>query len=194
MIAAVTGILEGRSPDSVVINVGGVSLAVFVPATTGRAIGEIGDRVVLYTHLHVREDVLALYGFAHAAERDFFERLLTVSGVGPKAALALLSALPLADLEAAIARGDVEHLTRIPGIGPKTAARLMLELKGKLDLSRALAAPGSAARTNAEVLAALTNLGYPLAAAQEAIQSLPPDPSLSSEERIRLALRYFARR
>jgi len=191
MIAALTGRLESRDTDSVVINVGGVGFLVHVPASTARECGEIGDTLVLYTHLHVREDVLNLYGFRSPAERGFFERLLGVSGVGPKSALALLSALPLADLEQAIASGQVDALTRIPGIGKKTASRLILELKGKLDLSQ-LEAGRLPASGDSDVLAALTNLGYPLAAAQQAVQSLPVDPLLAAGDKIRLALRYLA--
>ncbi len=193
MIAALTGRLEGRTADSVVLNVGGVSLRVFVPAPAAQDCGSIGDTVVLYTHLHVREDALRLYVFLRPAERDVFERLLAVSGVGPKVALALLSAFPSRDLEAAISRGDVEALTRIPGVGKKTAARLVLELKGKLDLSQALSGRPSVSTADAEVLAALTNLGYPAAAAQEAVHNLPTDPALSTADKIRLALRYLSR-
>ena len=115
MIAALTGQFEGRGADSVIINVGGVSFRVYVPTSVAHSCGEIGQTLVLYTHLYVREDALNLYGFLRPADRDFFERLLGVSGIGPKAALALLSALPLADLEAAISGGDIDALTRVPG-------------------------------------------------------------------------------
>ena len=192
MIAALTGRLEGRTPDSLIVNVGGVSFRVFVPASMIQNCGEIGQTIVLHTHLYVREDALNLYGFLRAAERDFFERLLGVSGVGPKVGLSLLSSLPLPELEQAIASGDMDTLTRIPGIGKKTSARLVLELKGKLDLSQALAGRAAPPPAHADVLAALINLGYPPAAAQEALQNLPADPTLSTAEQIRLALRYFA--
>jgi Holliday junction DNA helicase RuvA len=194
MIAALTGRLEERSQDSVIINVGGVSFLVHIPTSIARDCGAIGDTIVLYTHLHVREDVLSLYGFLRPAERDFFQRLLGVSGVGPKVALALMSALPLADLERAIANGDIETLTRIPGVGKKTGARLILDLKGKLDLSQTLAEGPSATAAQAEVVTALTNLGYPLAVAQEAVQHLPADAELAIADKIRLALRYLAGR
>jgi Holliday junction DNA helicase RuvA len=194
MIAALTGRIEGRTSDSIILHVAGVGFRVFAPAATIRDCGEIGQTVVLHTHLYVREDALNLYGFLHAGERDFFERLLGISGVGPKVALSLLSALPLSDLETAIAAGDVDKLTRVPGIGKKTAARLVLELKGKLDLSQIIAGRTATTPANADVLAALTNLGYPLAAAQEALQNLPSDPSLTTGDRVRLALRYLAGR
>lgn len=194
MIAALTGQFEGRGADSVIINVGGVSFRVYVPTSVAHSCGEIGQTLVLYTHLYVREDALNLYGFLRPADRDFFERLLAVSGIGPKAALALLSALPLADLEAAISGGDIDALTRIPGIGKKTAARLVLELKGKLDLAKATSGRATDVPASAEILAALTNLGYPLAVAQEALYNLPTDANLTPSDKIRLALRYLAGR
>jgi Holliday junction DNA helicase RuvA len=194
MIAALTGRLEARTPDSVIINVGGVSFLVHAPASTVQDCGEIGQTIVLHTHLYVREDALNLYGFSQAAQRDFFERLLSVSGIGPKVGLALLSALPLADLETAIAQGNIDVLTRIPGVGKKTSARLVLELKGKLDLSQTASGRAATSPADADVLAALTTLGFPLAAAQEALQNLPADPKLTTADKIRLALRYIAAR
>lgn len=194
MIAALTGLIEGRTSDSVLVNVGGVTFRVYAPASTAGSCGEIGQTLVMHTYLYVREDALNLYGFLSAAERDFFERLLGVGGVGPKAALALLSALSLADLQAAIAGGAVDVLTRVPGIGKKTAARLVLELKGKLDLAQATSKPSAVSSANADVLSALTTLGYPLAAAQEAIHNLPNDADLTTGEKIRLALRSLAGR
>jgi Holliday junction DNA helicase RuvA len=194
MIAAVTGRLESRTADGVVVNVGGVSFRILAPTSTIRDCGDIGGTVVLYTHLHVREDALSLYGFLRPTERDFFERLLGVSGIGPIVALSLLSALSLTDLERAIAGGDIDTLSHIPGVGKKTSARLVLELKGKLDLSQASSGRPAAANADTEVLTALTNLGYPLAAAQDAIQNLPTDPSLSTADKIRLALRSLALR
>jgi len=194
MIAALTGRIEARTSDSIIVSVSGVSFRVHAPASTVQNCGDIGQTLVVHTHLYVREDALNLYGFLSAAERDFFERLLSVNGVGPRAALSLLSALSLADLEAAIARGDVEALTRVPGIGKKTSARLVLELKGKLDLALSASRPAATAPAAADVLAALTNLGYPLPAAQEAVQNLPVDPTLSTGDKIRLALRYLSGR
>jgi Holliday junction DNA helicase RuvA len=194
MIAALTGQIEARTSDSIIVNVGGVSFRVYAPAPAVHECGEIGQTVVLHTHLYVREDALNLYGFLRAAERDFFERLLSVSGVGPKAAMSLLAALPLVDLQAAIANGDIETLTHVPGIGKKTAARLVLELKGKLDLALATGGRPTAPPADAEALAALTNLGYPLAVAQEAMLNLPTDPTLQTGDKIRLALRYLAGR
>ena len=194
MIAAVTGQLEGRTANSVTINVGGVSFLVYVPTPTARECGDFGQVLTLHTHLYVREDALNLYGFLSAGERDFFEKLLSVNGVGPKVALALLSSMPLADLEQAISSGDVDRLTRIPGVGKKTSARLILDLKGKLDLSQTTAGRPVAAPLDADVVAALTHLGYPLPVAQDAVQHLQFDPSLAPGDKIRLALRYLASR
>jgi holliday junction DNA helicase RuvA len=194
MIAALTGQLEGRTVDRLVVNVGGVSFLIHVPAPAARQCGDMGQTLTLYTHLYVREDALNLYGFLSAGERDFFEKLLGVSGVGPKVALALLSSMPLTELEEAISAGDVDRLTRIPGVGKKTSARLILDLKGKLDLSQVTAGRAVTPPLDADVLAALTNLGYPLPVAQDAVQHLPPDSSLAAADKIRLALRYLASR
>jgi holliday junction DNA helicase RuvA len=193
MIAALRGVLEARSADSLVIEVAGVSFRVFAPASTVSQAGSLGDTVKLYTHLYVREDLLSLFGFQMPQERDLFQLLLTVTGIGPKAALSLLSAYPAETLKQAIAGGDVDLLTRVPGIGKKTAGRLVLDLKGKLDWSKVgLAAPGAPA--DADVLAALTNLGYTAAEAQAAVQSLPTDRAYTTEEKIRLAFQFFAGR
>ena len=192
MIAALRGVLESRSPDSLVVEVGGVSFRVFSPASTISQTGAVGDSVKLFTHLHVREDVLALYGFQTPQERALFQVLLSVSGIGPKAALALLSAYPAETLKQAIAGGDVDLLTRVPGIGKKTAGRVVVDLKGKLDWDRLVAAP--VAPADADVAAALTNLGYTAAEAQAAVQSLPTDRPYTTEEKIRLALQHFSGR
>jgi len=192
MIAGLNGVLEARARDSLIVSVGGVSYRVYVPTTTLSTVGAVGDPVRLFTHLHVREDALTLYGFQTPEERTLFELLLTVTGVGPKVALSLLSAYPAEMLQRAIAAGDLDLLSRVPGIGRKTAARLVVDLKGKLDLGRLTAAPVSPA--DAELMDALTNLGYTQAEAQAAIQSIPPDRAHSVEEKLRLALQYFVGR
>jgi holliday junction DNA helicase RuvA len=192
MIAGVHGVLEGRTADSVIVDVGGVSLRVIAPTGVLSQVGSPGDRIRLHTHLHVREDALTLFGFLTPIERDLFQVLLGVSGVGPKVAMSLLSAYPADVLQRAIADGDVDLLSRVPGIGRKTASRLVLDLKDKLDLGRAAGMSLSAG--DSEVLAALTNLGYTPAEAQAAVQSLPTDRVYSLEERLRLALGFFSRR
>ena len=193
MIASIRGTLEARSADAVVVAVGGFSLRLLVPASTLARLGPVGETVCLQTHLYVREDNLALYGFATAEELQLFELFLTVTGVGPRLALALLSGATVDTLRLAIGTGNADLLTGIPGIGKKLAGRIVLELKGRVDV-RGVPAPAVASATaDAEVLAALTGLGYSVADAQSAIQTLPADQSLTVEQKIVLALRHFAR-
>lgn len=194
MISSVKGILQKRSTEFVVVEVGGVGFKVHVPASTLSVLGGVGDPVALHTHLHLREDNLALYGFATEDELSTFELLLNVSGVGPRAALSILSATSVDSLRLAIASGNVEMLTRIPGIGAKTAGRIVLELKGKIDVTSLRTADSEAAVDDSDVLAALINLGYSPAEAQAAIRSCPRDGKSTVEDRIVAALRYFANR
>ncbi len=193
MIATIRGELRAVGETWVVVETGGVGFRLEVPASTREELGDLGETVRLYTSLQVRDEVPLLYGFATAEERELFELLLGVSGVGPKLALGLLSATSAEMLRLAIAREDVEMLVRVPGIGRKTAGRLILELKGRIDLTR-LGLPGAAAPTpaEAELLEVLTSLGYSQAEARAAVASLPEESrSLPLEERLRLALRYF---
>lgn len=192
MIASIRGTLEERSSDSVVVAVGGIGLRVLVPASTQAALGPIGSVVSLRTHLYVREDNLSLFGFATREEKEVFELLLTVSGVGPRVALSLLSGASVESLRVAIATGNADLLTSIPGIGKKLAGRIILELKGKVDARGAVEASVALVSPDADVLAALTGLGYTAADAQRAIQALPKDPSLTTEEKIVQALRHFS--
>jgi Holliday junction DNA helicase RuvA len=174
-----------------VVFVGGVGLRVQVPACTAEALGRPGENVVLHTHLHVRDDAVTLYGFATGEDLRLFEMLIGVSGVGPRGALSLLSALGAEVLSDAVSAGDVPRLQQVPGIGQKMAARLVLELKGKL---AGRAVTSVAAGRDDEVVAALVGLGYTQAEAQAAAASVPSDGSLSVEERLRQALAYFGRR
>lgn len=162
-----------------------------MPSSTLETLGDLGDEVHLYTHLHIREDNVALYGFASTEELELFRMLISVSGVGPKIALAMLSAMNPGQLAMAIATGNVDILCHVPGVGKKTASRLTLELKGKLE-GFWVGAPMAAG--DAEVVAALTSLGYNAAEAASAVASLPDSTELSMEERVRLALQYFAAR
>ena len=195
MIAALRGTLLALGPDYAVIEAGGVGYQVWAPRGVLQNLGQIGDEARLHTYLLVREDALLLYGFATLAERTFFELLLTVTGVGPKVALSLMSAVPLDQLQLAIASENAALLGQVPGIGKKTAARLILELKSKIDLGAmapALAtASGEVAQANVEVREILQSLGYSAAEAQAAVTALPQDAPAELEERIRLALRYF---
>ncbi|MBX6771120.1 MAG: Holliday junction branch migration protein RuvA [Chloroflexi bacterium] len=193
MIAAVRGLLEAVGPDRVQVGIGGISLHVLVPASTLQRLPPIGQPVRLYTHLYLREDVVSLYGFLTPDERGLFQQLLEVSGVGPRLALAILSAMSPAAFREAIASEQPERLGAVPGIGRKLASRLILELRGKLVTSES-ARSAAGAPVDADVVEALMSLGYSAADAQAAVKSLPTDRPLDLEERIRLALQYFVRR
>ena len=192
MIARLTGTVATLGKDSMVVQVGGLGLGVFVPQTLLDGRVQAGQEVTLFTHLHVRENELALYGCGSEEELAIFRLLLGVSGIGPKVALAILSSLPLDRLQAAIAQEDVVTLARVPGIGPKTAKKLVFDLKDKVVAEVMPGEPQPVlTEADADLIAALTTLGYSVAEAQEAIRSLPREP-LSLEERVRLALAYFA--
>jgi Holliday junction DNA helicase RuvA len=189
MIAGLQGKLQAIGSNGAIINVGGISFQVYVPTSTLSTLGAVGEEVELYTHLHLREDNATLYGFATAEELVLFQTLTTVSGVGPKLALAMLSAMSVDKLTTAIASGSAELLSEVPGVGKKMASRLILELKGKLAAGGLV--PAELAEENTDVLAALTSLGYSVREASRAIATLPQDPKLSLEEKIKLALQYF---
>ena len=197
MIANIHGVLEASKVSQAIIRVGGFSVRVFVPILTLNQLGDVGSEVSLYTHFQVREDGMALYGFAGEEERDAFEQLIAVSGVGPKVALALLSVMDARTLFKAIADEDQQRLALAPGVGKRIAARMVLELKGKLP---SLAALGGAAgtgspsgRIQAEVLEALMGLGYSAAEAQAALAKIPQDRAMTLEEQVTFALRSFSR-
>jgi Holliday junction DNA helicase RuvA len=193
MIASVRGALIFVGVDHCVIETGGVGFLVYAPRNVLGALGELGVEVLLYTYLHIREDVLALYGFASTDQRHLFETLLGVSGVGPKVALSLLSSGGSDEVRTAIAGGDTARLTRVPGVGKKMAERLVLELRGKLDVKGVPAAGATPAlmAANAELAEMLVGLGFSAAEASAAIAALPADAPAGLEERLRLALRYF---
>ena len=188
MIAGVRGHLEAAGPDWVIVAVGGVSLKLFAPSSTIEGLGAIGGRVHLYTHLQVKEDDLSLYGFSSDEARSMFETLLSISRVGPRLALSLLSTFAPESLASAIASSDVDSLSRVPGLGRKTASRIVLELRGKLE--EWVAPLGIPAGD--EAAAALMALGYSPAEVREAMSSLPKDGDPSLEERVRLALQRLA--
>lgn len=195
MIASLRGNLLLAGTDYAIIETGGVGYQVFAPRPVLQAMGGLGSTVLLYTYLHVREDALVLYGFASMEQRVFFETLLGVTGIGPRMALGLLSAAPIDQIHLAIATENTALLAQVPGIGKKTAARLVLELKGKLDLNKVMPAGTTTApavsNLNAELQEILTSLGYSALEAQSAVSSLPADAPQELEERLRLALRYF---
>lgn len=186
MIATIHGKLQSRTDDSLVVTVGGIGLRVRVTSGTLANLGAIGSEVQLFTHLRVREDELSLYGFATEDELRLFETLMTVSGIGPKVALGILSAASTDTLRIAIAQGNVEMLTTFPGIGKKTAQRLVLELKGKVDVS-GLGEVSELTPLDEDVVAALINLGYSAAEAARAARAVPSSAK-TVEDRVRVAL------
>jgi Holliday junction DNA helicase RuvA len=190
MISRLRGTPAGRSPDGLVLDVGGVGyLVAATPSALRRAEGE--REVTLETYLHVREDALQLYGFADAAERELFVSLIGVSGIGPKVALAVVSSAPPGDLRRAIALRDAARFQAIPGIGKKTAERIVLELEEKLGSEDVVVLPAAGA-SSPHVVArdALVGLGFTVAEAEQALAAV--DPELPAEERVREALRSAA--
>lgn len=195
MITSIHGILEARRADHVIVRVGGFSMRIFVPTSTLNRLSDPGGEVSLHTHFQVREDGMALYGFFAEEERNAFEQLLAVSGVGPKVALALLSVMDAKTLYKAIADEDQQRLALASGVGKRLAARLILELKGKLPSLAALGGTGVLPSGNlqSEVLEALMGLGYSATEAQAALSKIPQDRAMTLEEQIMFALRSFAR-
>jgi Holliday junction DNA helicase RuvA len=196
LIARLKGTLVEKAPNRLVIDVAGVGYDVLVPLSTFYGLGEAGASVTLRIHTHVREEVIALYGFASALEQDLFERLIAISGIGPKLALAVLSGIDPGELVRAIRAQDVARLTRIPGVGKKTAERIGLELKDRLPHAPAAAdasAPGGD-DPRSDLLSALTNLGYKGAVAEKAVDAAMKNaPEAPFEDLLRLILRGMMR-
>ena len=202
MIAHLRGSIHEKHPNRIVVDVNGVGYDVFVPLSTFYGLGETGAPVSLRIHTHVREDAFLLYGFATRLEHELFERLIGVSGIGPKVALAVLSGIEPQELIRAIERGDLARLTAIPGVGKKTSERIVLELKDRLPRAPVAAATAGAASPDApvmrdDVVSALVNLGYhrPLAekAAEAAIKTCGSTPDASFERVLKQALREVAK-
>lgn len=196
-VARLRGVVEEKGADWAIVAVGGIGLLAAVPTTAADAL-VIGERASLYTYLHVREDALTLFGFATRDDLVLFEQLISVSGVGPRVALGLLSTLDYAQLTLAIAGGRSDVLRKVPGIGQKTAERLVLELRDKVTPPAAgsdagTAAPPTNRQADAEVVAALMGLGYSQAEASQAAERLPHDAGTPLEDRVRMALGFFAR-
>ena len=189
MIATLRGEIIQIEDNALVVEVGGVGLRVFVPAQLrGRL--KTGEAILLYTHLVVREDALTLYGFESQSDRELFNMLLGVDGVGPKVALSVLSTLTVDTVQRAVFADEAEILSRVPGVGKKTAQKIALHLKDRLKPIDALSKIASMSDADSEVLAALTALGYSVIEAQTAIQALPKDAPKDVEERLRMALQY----
>ncbi len=197
MIAQVRGRLLRKEPQEAIVDVGGVGYRVAIPLSTFYRIGEPGDEVTLLTHTHVREDALALFGFLTADEQALFERLIAVSGVGPKLALSILSGIEAPDLVAALRASDVPRLTRIPGVGKKTAERLVLELKDKvqgLAATEEAAGPSPVSRAKEDLVSALVHLGYSRPEAEKGVDRALKEGEGRFEDILRRTLRILSGR
>ncbi len=191
MIGRLSGILLEKNPPQILLEVQGVGYEVSVPMSTFYNLPALHERVMLHTHLIVREDAHLLYGFASDDERVAFRQLLKISGVGPKLALSVLSGLSLNDLASAVANKEAGRLTKIPGVGKKTAERLLLELQGKFTVSASGSTNRTASAPSNDVLNALLALGYNEKEADWAAKQLPVDASVS--DGIRLALKLLSK-
>ena len=201
MIAQLRGRILEKHPNRIVVDVNGVGYDVFVPLSTFYVLGEPGADVALRIHTHVREDLIALYGFATLLEQELFERLIGIGGIGPKVALSVLSGIEPLELIRAIERGDVARLTAIPGVGKKTSERIVLELKDRLprpQVAAVIAGDGAGAADHAgvrdDVLSALVNLGYHRPLAERAVTSAAKQlPSGGFEDILKQALREISK-
>ncbi len=190
MIATIRGEITQIEENALIIEVGGVGMRVHVPAPL-RGKSEVGKTAFVYTHLIVRETELTLYGFESQADRDLFNHLLGVAGVGPKVAISVLSTMNIEAVQRAVFSDEPELLSRVPGVGKKSAQKIALHLKDRLKPLDTLETVASMSDADSEVLAALTALGYSVVEAQAALQSVPKDAPDDVEERLRLALGYF---
>ena len=194
MIAFLRGTLLEKHPNQIIVEVGGVGYEVTIPISTYSALPAAGSDVKLKIHTHVREDALSLFGFGSDDEKFLFEKLITVSGIGPKLAVTVLSGLPTSELIAAIRQGLIQHLVRIPGVGKKTAERIVLELREKLESLGAGAVtdipqPASLSALDQDVLSALVNLGCARPAAEAAVRKAKAqDPGDGFEPLFRRAM------
>ena len=200
MIAFLRGRVLEKQPNRVLVDVNGVGYEVFVPLSTFYDLGDEGGETALRIHTHVREDALQLFGFLTLLERQMFERLIAISGIGPKLAIAVLSGLETRDLVTAVQRADVARLTTIPGVGKKTAERIVLELKDRLAqivvpvASDAKPAASETDRVRGDLLSALQNLGYHRPDAERAADAVLRDaPDRTLEAALKDALRHLSR-
>ena len=191
MISSIRGIVQQTGDAWVVIDLGGMGIRVSVPVPLA-ARARPGQTLALFTHLLVREDALALFGFETPDQLAFFELLLGVTGIGPKVALSLLSHFSTDVLRQAIVRGAPDRLSGIPGVGKKTAEKIVFHLKDKLGGEAGTGAPGWS-ESDTEVIAALTALGYTIVEAQTALQRIPADAPADAETRLRLALQAMGK-
>ncbi len=196
MIARITGTLVEKHVQRLIVDVRGVGYEVLVPLSTMYAVGDAGTEVTLRIHTHVREDALQLFGFLTPLEQTLFERLITVSGIGPKLALSVLSGIETNDLVQAIRSGDVARLTRTPGVGRKTAERIVVDLKDRLEDAAVGAThavtPGGSVRD--DLLSALQNLGYQRNAVEKKVDKVLQDEATAEfEAALRAVLRELSR-
>jgi len=200
VIAFLRGRILDKQPNRIVVDVNGVGYDLSVPLSTFYGLADVGGEIALRVHTHVREDALALYGFATRLEQDLFERLIGVSGIGPKVGLAVLSGIEPMELIRAIERGDLARLTAIPGVGKKTSERIVLELKDRLPRVEAAAAGEAATSVEAplllrdDLLSALINLGYHRPLAEKAVEAaIKRTPDGDFERTLKQALRELAK-
>ena len=199
MIAFLRGRILDKHPNRIVVDVNGVGYELYVPLSTYYDVGEAGTEISLRVHTHVREDALQLYGFLTTLEQLLFERLIAISGIGPKLAIAVLSGIDSRELVASVQRADVARLTAIPGIGKKTAERIVLELKDRLrDVAPAVAGagdqPSSGDRLRDDLVSALENLGYHRPLAEKAVDAARArDGAAAFEDALKDALRELMR-
>lgn len=191
MIGALRGTLHEKTPEYVIVDVGGVGYKVFLPLPAFYDIGERGDEVQLRIYTHVRDDALQLYGFNDLPQQRLFEHLISIAGIGPKLALTILSGMEVDVLTAAIADGDIARLSTTPGVGKKTAERMALELKDKVEDLAPAASAGSPRGVRHDVLSALENLGYRPRDAGRALDKVQ-DPATGFEDLLRQTLRVLA--
>ena len=189
LISSVSGVIEGVGPDWADVSLGTITLRVNVPGTTIASMGTVGDQVRQHTSLQVREDSLTLFGFLTQEERLTFDTLLGISGIGPRLALAVLSRFTPGSLAAAVDAGDTKAFSAVPGVGNRTASRIILELKGKLDLDWG---DTPAVSGDTDAVDALVALGYSDPEARSALSSITRDGSQTTEDKIRLALSALA--
>jgi Holliday junction DNA helicase RuvA len=196
LIAQIHGRLLRKGPQEAIVDVGGVGYRVTIPLSTFYRVGEPGAEVTLLTHTHVREDTLALFGFLTSVEQALFERLIAVSGVGPKLAVSVLSGIEAPELVAALRSGDVARLTRIPGVGKKTAERLVVELKDKMqDLPSAEVQPVAKSPAADDIVSALVHLGYSRPEAERGVERVFREHGEGRfEDLLRAALQVVSRR
>jgi len=192
MIASLSGTVSTIGSDSIVLEVGGVGIKVFVSAPLRDKL-RTGETTFLYTHLIVRQDALILYGFDTSEGREFFELLLSVDGIGPKSALSILSVMNPDAIRRAVFNEQAEVFTRVPGVGKKTSQKILLYLQDRIKTVEGLEPMAAMTDVDTEVLSALTSLGYSVVEAQAALQAIPRDTPADIETRLRAALQYFTK-